>query len=127
MWLKHTMKMYPPRVKLTICWTKSDDIFTIPIRFTGSSLDSQLDVDLKFPIGMHKIIIVLVQYTVLFTTLYHSQISHLLPPTSQLDLKLGPLTHRTLNVKLLFITMYIHTFIRLVLYQINECRWQTKA
>ena len=54
MCLKHERKMYPPRMKLTICWTKPDDVFTIPIKFTGCSTDSQLDVDLKFPIGMDK-------------------------------------------------------------------------
>ena len=52
MCLKHQRKIYPPRVKFTICWTKPDDTFTIPIQFSGCSPDNQLDVDLKFPIGM---------------------------------------------------------------------------
>ena len=53
MQLKHERKMYPPRVKLTIHWRNPDDVFPMPIRFIGCSVDGRLDVNIKIPIGKH--------------------------------------------------------------------------
>lgn len=43
------MKMYPPRVKLTVKTDPSLHNFTLPIKFEGC-LDEELDTELIFPL-----------------------------------------------------------------------------
>ena len=49
MQLQHEKKIYPPRVKITIILKNTEDT-VVPIKFVGCSIDSQLDVDLPFPL-----------------------------------------------------------------------------
>lgn len=51
MQLRHDLKMYPPRVKMTVSMKRSDLAFKLPIKFNGCSDDSQLDIELTFPLG----------------------------------------------------------------------------
>ena len=51
MQLRHDLKMYPPRVKMTISMKSSDLAFKLTIKFNGCSDDSQLDTELTFPLG----------------------------------------------------------------------------
>lgn len=47
-------KVYPPRVMLTVAMTKVDPspCVKLPFRFIGSTDDSDLDVEIVFPLGM---------------------------------------------------------------------------
>ena len=54
MQLRHNLKMYPPRVKMTVSMNSSDVAFKLPIKFNGCSDDSQLDIELTFPLGKKK-------------------------------------------------------------------------
>ena len=47
--LKLEMKMYPPRVKLTVKMGPSPNNFKLPIKFEGC-LDEDLDTELIFPL-----------------------------------------------------------------------------
>ena len=51
MQLRHDLKMYPPWVKMTISMKNADLSFKLPIKFNGCSDDSQLDMELTFPLG----------------------------------------------------------------------------
>ena len=54
MLLRHERKMYPPQVKMTVRLQDSTNIFKIPVKVFGCSTDSELDVELTFPIdGMY--------------------------------------------------------------------------
>ena len=46
--LKHAMKMYPPRVKMTVVAKGCDDTrcIVLPVQITGCSREGQLDMDL---------------------------------------------------------------------------------
>ena len=48
---RHVRRMYPPRVKMTVLMNSSEYLFKLPIKFIGCSADSQLDVELAFPLG----------------------------------------------------------------------------
>ena len=50
--LRHDKKLYPPRVKMTVSFQSSDLQFKLPVKFEGCSNDSQLDVELTFPLSM---------------------------------------------------------------------------
>ena len=52
MQIRHRIKMYPPRVKMTVCIRGSNQQFKLPVKFSGCSNESQLDVELIFPLGM---------------------------------------------------------------------------
>ena len=43
--------MYPPRVKMTVSLKNPDLTLKLPVKFTGCLSDSQLDVELTFPLG----------------------------------------------------------------------------
>ena len=47
--LKHMMKMYPPRVKMTVRINSSLNNHTLPVTFVGCQSDD-LDVQLMFPL-----------------------------------------------------------------------------
>ena len=49
MQLQHEKKIYPPRVKITVILKSTEDAI-VRIKFVGCSSDSQLDVDLPFPL-----------------------------------------------------------------------------
>ena len=49
--MRHKRRMYPPRVKMTVCMRSSDQQFKLIVKFLGCSHDSQLDVELAFPQG----------------------------------------------------------------------------
>ena len=49
MHLQHEKKMYPPRVKMTVILKNKEDAI-VPVKFLGCSSDSQLDIDLPFPL-----------------------------------------------------------------------------
>ena len=51
MQLRHDLRMYPPRVKMTVSMKSSDVAFKLPIKFNGCSDDSQLDIELTLPLG----------------------------------------------------------------------------
>ena len=52
MQLRHDLKMYPPRVKMTVGIKSLADLtFKLAIKFNGCSDDSQLDTELTFPLG----------------------------------------------------------------------------
>ena len=61
MQMKHDLKMYPPRVKMTVSMKCSDLAFKLPIKFNGCSDDSQLDTELTFPLGMPRYIIIVLR------------------------------------------------------------------
>ena len=44
--LKHDMKMYPPRVKMTVVARNRDYNIILPVQITGCSREGQLDMDL---------------------------------------------------------------------------------
>ena len=48
--LRHEKKMYPPRVKMTVSMTDPHQAFKLPVRFEGCSSDSQVDLELTFPL-----------------------------------------------------------------------------
>ena len=48
------MKMYPPRVKMTVM-TKSRDYIILPVKITGCSREGQLDMDLTIGIILYNI------------------------------------------------------------------------
>ena len=50
MHLRHKLRIYPPRIQMTVRLKTVDDI-RLPITFEGCSNDSQLNVELTFPIG----------------------------------------------------------------------------
>ena len=50
--LKHEMKTYPPRVKMTVILADASDYVKIPVKFDGCSNDDQLSLDLMFPLGI---------------------------------------------------------------------------
>ena len=54
--LRHERKIYPPRVKMTVILKNPDHVFKLPVKVVGSS-DSNLDVDLIFPLGMYMVCI----------------------------------------------------------------------
>ena len=45
MCLKHDIKMYPPRVKMTVV-PKGHDCVILPVKITGCSREGRLDMDL---------------------------------------------------------------------------------
>ena len=47
MLLRHEMKMYPPRVKMTVI-VKNTHAVKIPMKFEGCTSDSKLDMELAF-------------------------------------------------------------------------------
>ena len=47
---KHTNKIYPPRVKMTVAMINPETLLKLPVRFVGCSSDSQLDMELIFPL-----------------------------------------------------------------------------
>ena len=49
---QHQRQMYPPRVKMTIRLKSPDAIFKLPVKFTGCSSDSNLDMEITFPLGI---------------------------------------------------------------------------
>ena len=48
---KHTNRMYPPRVKMTIAMNNPEYFFKLPVKFLGCSSNYQLDTELIFPLG----------------------------------------------------------------------------
>ena len=46
--------MYPPRVKMTVSLKNPDLTLKLPVKFTGCLSDSQLDVELTFPLGKNE-------------------------------------------------------------------------
>lgn len=54
--IRHNLKMYPPRVKMTVSAKCYDFSFKLPVKFIGCSSDSELDVELMFPLGMIQIV-----------------------------------------------------------------------
>ena len=48
--LRQKLKMYPPRVKMTVLMTNPNHVFNLPVKITGCSKDSWLDVDIIFPL-----------------------------------------------------------------------------
>lgn len=50
MYLRHKLKMYPPRVHMTVRMKTTDDR-KVPVNFEGCTGDSQLNMELTFPIG----------------------------------------------------------------------------
>ena len=48
---QHQRRMYPPRIKMTVRSRNPDSIFKIPIKFIGCSSDSNLDLEITFPLG----------------------------------------------------------------------------
>lgn len=54
MQIRHDRKMYPPRVKMTVCIKTFDYSFKLPIKFDGCSSDSLLDVELAFPLANNR-------------------------------------------------------------------------
>ena len=51
MHLRHKLKTYPPRIQMTVRLKTMDDI-KLPVTFEGCSTDSQLNMELTFPIGL---------------------------------------------------------------------------
>ena len=49
--LRHEKKMYPPRVKMTVSLVHSHQAFKLPVKFEGCSSDSQVDLELTFPLS----------------------------------------------------------------------------
>lgn len=46
--------MYPPRVKMTVSLRNPDLTLKLPVKFSGCLSDSQLDVELTFPLGKNE-------------------------------------------------------------------------
>ena len=61
--LLHKMKMYPPRVKITIAAKSQDVILKIPVKFEGCSSDSLLDTELVIHPGQY--------YSIIYTLYLH--------------------------------------------------------
>ena len=59
MQLKHDLKMYPPRVMMTVTLVNTAP-FKLNVKVTGCSSDNQLDRDIIFPLLGNQI----VQFTV---------------------------------------------------------------
>ena len=51
MHLRHRLKMYPPRVKMTVMMKSLDLNFKLLIKFIGCSNEGRLDTELTFPLG----------------------------------------------------------------------------
>ena len=52
--LMHDVKIYPPRVKMTIDTERASGAFTIPVKIDGCAEDGELDVELMLrPQGMY--------------------------------------------------------------------------
>ena len=49
--LKHQMKMYPPRVIVTVMMKEPDTAVSIPVTFSGCENNDQLSTKLIFPLG----------------------------------------------------------------------------
>ena len=49
--LKHRCKMYPPRVRMTVDAPNVEPRIKLLIKFNGCSSDSQLDMELFFPLS----------------------------------------------------------------------------
>ena len=50
--IRHKTKMYPPRIKMTVCMKSSDQqLIKLQVKFIGCSGDSQLGAELIFPQG----------------------------------------------------------------------------
>jgi hypothetical protein len=49
--LKHKTKMYPPRVKMTVCMNSPNHFITLPVKVLGCEGDDKLDVELTLPLG----------------------------------------------------------------------------
>ena len=50
----HDVKIYPPRVKMTIDTERASGAFTIPVKIDGCAEDGELDVELMLrPQGMY--------------------------------------------------------------------------
>ena len=49
--LRHKLKLYPPRMKMTVMTKPSDHNLVLPVHFEGCSYDSRLNLDLIFPLG----------------------------------------------------------------------------
>ena len=56
--LKHDLKMYPPRVMMTVTLVNTAP-FKLNVKVAGCSSESQLDRDITFPLGNQ-----IVQFTV---------------------------------------------------------------
>ena len=54
---RHQRRMYPPRVKMTVSLKNPDLTLKLPVKFTGCLSDSQLDVELTFPLGKNNVIV----------------------------------------------------------------------
>ena len=52
---KHEMKMYPPRVKMTVSIKDPNTQFVLPVKFSGCRNDGELDMDITLPLGMNTI------------------------------------------------------------------------
>ena len=50
MQLKHNLKMYPPRVIMTVTLVNITP-FKLDVKVTGCSSENQLDRDITFPLG----------------------------------------------------------------------------
>lgn len=48
--LKHDLKMYPPRIIMTVIMKSS--AFVVPVNIEGCSTDDLLNLDLAFPLGI---------------------------------------------------------------------------
>ena len=50
---KHDKKIYPPQVKMTVCFKDpSHTQFVLPVQFGGCS-ENELDTDLSLPLGIY--------------------------------------------------------------------------
>ena len=49
--LKHQRKMYPPRIKMTVDAPNIDPRIKLLVKFDGCSSDSQLDMEIFFPLS----------------------------------------------------------------------------
>ena len=52
MQLRHNLKMYPPRVKMTVTMTNNKP-FKLSVKVAGCLRENQLDMDISFPLGMY--------------------------------------------------------------------------
>ena len=50
MQLKHKLKIYPPRVKMTVMMANSNP-YSLKVKVSGCSSENQLDMDIGFPLG----------------------------------------------------------------------------